>query len=147
MRFPRNTKIFRGPLDAAPFASVLFVLMILLLVQSSLVYTPGVPIRLPETVDLPGTANPKVVVSIDGTGQMYFEHQISEASALKEKLLNAASRSKEPLTLIVQADRATRYELLLNLALIAREVGIRDVLLATRPRVIPMPVSAETAQK
>ena len=106
MRFPRNTKIFRGPLDAAPFASVLFVLMILLLVQSSLVYTPGVPIRLPETVDLPGTANPKVVVSIDGTGQMYFEHQISEASALKEKLLNAASQSKEPLTLIVQADRA-----------------------------------------
>src|SRR5689334_15851472 len=142
MRFPRNTKIFRGPLDAAPFASVLFVLMILLLVQSSLVYTPGVPIRLPETVDLPGTANPKVVVSIDGTGQMYFEHQVSDPAALKEKLLSAASQSKELLTLVVQADRATRYELLLNLALIAGEVGIRDVLLATRPKIVPIAVAA-----
>ena len=42
MKFPRNARVFRGQLDAAPFASVLFLLVLFLLVQSSLVFVPGV---------------------------------------------------------------------------------------------------------
>ena len=46
MKFPRNTKIFRGQFDAAPFAGLLFVFIILLLVHPSLVFLPGVPVNL-----------------------------------------------------------------------------------------------------
>jgi biopolymer transport protein ExbD len=45
MRFARHATIFRGPLDAAAVASVLFLLFIFLLL-SSLLYTPGVLVRL-----------------------------------------------------------------------------------------------------
>ena len=54
MRFPHNTKIFRGQLDAAPFLGVFFLLLIFLLLNSSLVFTPGVEIQLPETANVPG---------------------------------------------------------------------------------------------
>jgi hypothetical protein len=40
MKFPRNARIFRGQLDAAPFAAVLFLLVIFLML-GSLVYTTG----------------------------------------------------------------------------------------------------------
>ena len=48
MKFPRNARISRGHLDAAPFAGVLFCLLIFLLL-ASLVYTPGVLINLPTS--------------------------------------------------------------------------------------------------
>ena len=57
MRFPHNTKIFRGQLDAAPFVGVFFLLVIFLLFNSGLVFTPGVPIRLPEADGLPAADN------------------------------------------------------------------------------------------
>ena len=143
MKFPRNTKIFRGQLDAAPVASVLFVFMILLLLHPAFVFLPGVPVNLPETVDLPGTTNPKAVVVIDRGGQIYFESQAIDESALREQLETAVLKNKGLLTLVVQADKETRHETLVHLAALAREVGIREVLLATRPQLAPVPARPE----
>jgi len=74
MKFPRNARIFRGQLDAAPFAAVLFLLVIFLML-GSLVYTPGVPLQLPVANDLPGTDKPTIAVAIDGNGRLFFENQ------------------------------------------------------------------------
>lgn len=145
MRFPRNTKIFRGQLDAAPFASVLFVFMTLLLLHPALVFLPGVPVNLPESVDLPGTTNPKAVVVIDRAGQIYFDSQAIDEPALKEKLEAAVLKNKGALTLVVQADKETRHDTLVRLAGLAREVGIREVLLATRPQLVPAPSRPQIA--
>ena len=141
MRFPRNTKLFRGQLDAAPFASVLFVFIILLLVQSSLVFTPGISVRLPEAVDLSGTTNPKLVVTVDDGGQIYFQNQITDERSLSERLSSEVNRDEGPLTLLIQADRGAKYDALVKLAIIAREVGIREVFFATRPKLIPVPTA------
>lgn len=137
MKFARNNKIFRGQLDAAPFASVLFVFMILLLLHPTLVFLPGVPVNLPETVDLPGTQNPKAVVVIDRGGQMYFESQAIDEAALKDKLEAAVLKNKGVLTLVVQEDKEAKHETTLRLAVLAREVGIREILFATRPQLVP----------
>lgn len=137
MRFPRNTKIFRAQFDAAPFASLLFVFIILLLVHPALVFLPGIPVDLPQTVDLPGTSNPKAVVVVDRGGQMYYESQAADEATLKEKLEAAVLQNKGVLTLVVQADREAKHEMLVRLAVLAREVGIRDVLIATRPMLLP----------
>ena len=95
MRFPRANKIFRGQLDAAPFAGVFFLLVIFLLLSSSLVFTPGLPISLPDAANLPGTANPTLVVALDATGQIYFENQLTPENQLKVKLRLAAESSRE----------------------------------------------------
>lgn len=71
MKFPRNAKIFRGQLDAAPFAGVLFLLVIFLALNSLLVFVPGVQIKLPVGDSLPGAANPTLVVAADRNGQLY----------------------------------------------------------------------------
>jgi biopolymer transport protein ExbD len=86
---------------------------------------------------LPGTTNPKTVVVIDRGGQMYFESQAIDEAALKEKLEAAVLKDKGALTLVVQADKEARHETLVRLAVLARAVGIREVLLATRPQLVP----------
>ncbi len=141
MRFPHHTKVFRGQLDAAPFLGVFFLLIIFLLLNSSLVFTPGVRISLPEAVNLPGTDKPTAVVAVDADGHFYFENQICDEARLKARLQAAVDRTPEPITLVVQADRKASIEAVVQLGLMARAVGIREMLQAVRPPVTPVPTS------
>lgn len=137
MRFPRNNRIFRGQFDAAPFAGVFFLLVLFLLLHPAFVFVPGVPLHLPEAVDLPGTDRPTVVVAVDEGGQFYFANQVCDEATLAEKLKEAATLAREPLTLVVRADEDVKYKVLARLWLIARNAGIRDMLQATRPPLVP----------
>ena len=141
MRFPHNTKIFRGQLDAAPFVGVFFLLVIFLLLASGMVFTPGVPIKLPEGVNLPGTDKPIAVVAVDGGGHFYFENQLCDEERLKQRLQSAVERSPQALTLVVQVDEEARAKVFMRLSVIARAVGIRDLHYAVRPPVVPAPAT------
>ncbi len=138
MKFPRRAKLFRNPFDMTAYAAVFF-LMVIFLVLGGQRYTPGVKIELPVAGDLPGTDQPTVTVAMDESGRYYFQNQIIEEAALRVQFANAAASSKEPLTLVIQADRAVRQENLVRLALLARDAGIREALLATLPRAVAVP--------
>jgi len=135
MKFPRNARIFRGHLDAAPYAAVLFLLVIFLM-AGSLLYTPGVRLQLPVANDLPGTAKPTVSVAVDKNGRLYYQNQWIEENELRSRLRTAAmeSNEKEPLSLLVHADKDATYEMIVRLTLLAREAGIPEAFLATLPR-------------
>ena len=142
MRFPHNTKIFRGQLDAAPFLGVMFVLVLLLVLASGFVFIPGVKIELPQGADLPGVSGPTAVVAVDTEGHFYFENQLCDEATLKQRLTAAVARSPQALTLVVQADKGAQVEVVnVRLPLLAREVGIRQMLQAVRPPSVPAPVS------
>jgi len=143
MKFPRNVRIFRGQLDMAPFAAVFFLLVIFVMI-GSLVFTPGVRIQLPVADNLPGTDRPTVTIAVDAGGRLFFENQSIGEDELKSRLQAAAKNSREPLTLVVQADKAVTYETLVHLTLLARDAGITDALLATLPPLIAPP--AESAR-
>ncbi len=140
MKFPRNARIFRGRLDAAPWAAVFFLLVIFLML-ATLVYTPGVRVslQLPVADNLPGTDHPTVPVAIDSEGRLYFENQPIGESQLALRLKARVKDSNEPLTLVVLADKAVTYDRLVRLTLLARSAGIREALLATLPRPLASP--------
>jgi biopolymer transport protein ExbD len=138
MRFPRNTKLLRSPFDIAPFAAVFFLLVIFVMLAVFLP-TSGIPLQLPAAGDLPGTDKPSVAVAVDSSGRFYFENQIVNEARLNSALKSAAKNSREPLTLVIHADKSVTYDQLVRLTMLARDAGIRDVLLATLPRVISAP--------
>jgi biopolymer transport protein ExbD len=142
MKFPRNVRIVRGPLDGAPFAAVFFLLVIFVML-SALVYTPGarLQLQLPRAVGLPGTDKPTVSVAVDADGLLYYENQRIDEHDLTSRLRAAAKKSPEPLTLVVQADKSVSYETCLRLALLARDAGIAEAWLATLPRAYAAPAS------
>jgi len=140
MKFPRNARLLRSPFDMAPFVAVFFLLIIFLML-ATLLPTPGLPLRLPASDDLPGTDKPTVAVAIDATGRLFFANQIISENELKSHLRAAAKESREPLTLVIRADKAVTYEQLVRVTLLARDpaIGITNILLATLPRVIGAP--------
>ncbi len=121
----------------APFAAVLFLLVIFLMV-GGLLPIPGV--QVPLAKDLPGTDQPTIAIAVDAGGRYYFANQVIAASKLKSALLTAVHKSREPLTLVVHADKAVTYEQLVRLTLLAHEAQIQNVLLATLPGAVTTPV-------
>jgi biopolymer transport protein ExbD len=90
---------------------------------------------------LPGTDKPTVSVAVDADGRLYYENQWITEAKLRVRLSDAANKSPEPLTLVVQADKSVSYETCLRLALLARDAGISEALLATLPRAYAAPAS------
>jgi len=133
MRFPRNKQIFRGQLDVAAFAGVLFVLLIFVLLHSRLVFTPGVPIHLPEGDDLPGVIGHTIVMAVDANGQYYFDNQLTHEHLLRQRLAQVVGDAREPVTLIIEADESVTWGSLQKLGSLARKAGVKDAVLATRP--------------
>jgi biopolymer transport protein ExbD len=125
MKFPRNARMFRGHLDAAPFAGVFFCLIIFVLLASRL-YTPGVSmIQLPESqTELSGVQGPTLAVAMDPKGQLYFQNQIIQAQKLEVRLREEVKKSTEPLTLVVMADKDVTLEKLDRLFDLGKAAGI-----------------------
>jgi len=138
MKFPRNNRLLRSPFDVAPFAAVFFLLVIFVML-AAILPTPGIPLQLPQADDLPGTDKPSVSVAVDFSGRYYFANQIVNEAELNSALKSAAKNSREPLTLVIHADKSVTYEQLVRLTMLARDAGIQSVLLATLPRVISAP--------
>jgi len=138
MKFPRNARILRSQLDAAPLATVFFLLVIFLLL-GTIVYKPGLHVRLPIAENLPGTDKPTITVLVDAGNRLFFANQLITEPELKTRLRQAVTNAPEPPTLVVQADKAVTYEYLMRLTLLARDTGIREALLAVAPRLAEAP--------
>jgi len=140
MKYPRNVKIFRGQLDASPFVGVLFLLVLFLLLHSRMVFTPGIPLSLPESGEWPGATNRTVIVALDRAGQLYFRNQVTGEDELRRSLATMAEQEVTPMTLVLLADGSVPNENVVRLVTLARDAGVTQTLLATRQPPSPSPV-------
>ena len=140
MKFPRNARILRSQFDVAPFAAVFFIVAIFLML-GALMPVQGLHSQLtpPAADNLPGVEGRTVAMAVDSQGQFYFENQAVTERVLVNGLTVAVKSAREPLTLIIHADRAVTYEQLARLTVLARDLGITNALLATLPRVTDTP--------
>jgi biopolymer transport protein ExbD len=141
MKFPRNARMFKGQLDAAPLACLLFCLLIFLLL-ALVVPVPGIPVHLPDAVPgETGVEGPTVTVALDvggsqnTNGVLYYQQQIISESDLQRRLKEEVKKSPAPLTLVVQADKSVTLEQYNRLMRVATAAGIKEIRQTTLPRV------------
>jgi biopolymer transport protein ExbD len=111
---------------------VVFVLLFFMLFGGYLVLPVGTRLELPPGGSRSGTwtGDAFLVVAVDAGEQCYFENQIvPDLAILKTRLTARANAPKGPRKLYLQADRSVRYERLQELATLAREAGLSEILL------------------
>ena len=133
MKFPRNARVTKGSLEAAPWAAVMFLLVIFIML-GGLLYTPGVHVQLPVAEEMPGTDKFPIRVALDAAGQLFFENQHISETGLTNRVREIVLASPEKPALVVQADKGATYESLVRLMQLARSAGIETTVLATAPR-------------
>jgi len=143
MKFPRNARIFRGQLDAAPFVSVFFLLVIFVLLGKYL-YAPGIHVALPTAGNLvlPGPEGPTISVAVT-TNAIYFGDQAVSENDFSNRLSAARLKFSEPPTLILMQDKDVTWEKLMHLGEIAQQAGIENLHLAILPRVYDRAATAK----
>ena len=82
---------------------------------------------------MPGVFGQTRVVAVDANGQFYFDNQITHARLLYQRLKDEVNDSREPITLIIQADESVSAKKIKELLVLARRAGVRDAAWATRP--------------
>jgi len=139
MRYQRNLKPFTGRLDVAPVAGVLFLLVLFLLLQTSLAPVPGLRVELPAVnlLEAPAGPGPVLVVTVDQHEMVYFEHQVIGDDELRARLAAKSAQTRTPLSLLVQADASVKHAAVVRLAALARQAGVRDIVIGTRPPLFP----------
>ena len=132
MKFTRTLKPLKGQFELAPYLCVVFVLLFFMLFGGYLVLPVGTRLELPQGGSRIGTwtGDPFLVVAVDASEQCYFENQIvPDLDVLKARLTARANAPKGPRKLYLQADRSVHYERLQQLASLAREAGLSEILL------------------
>jgi biopolymer transport protein ExbD len=81
-----------------------------------------------------------VVVAVDLGGQYYYRNQVITEEKLPEELRQALDQAREPLSLLILADRMARLESAVRLLSMARELGFEQAWMGARPPPSPVPV-------
>lgn len=134
MKFRCSAKPLDDVLDAGPFAAVMFLVLIMLLLHSAIAPAPGVRVQLPEVAAARRSASigPQLVVTIDQNELVYFEHQVVSEDQLRDKLASKVRAGRQPVQFMLLADDNVRQGAVLRIATLARDCGIGEVIVATR---------------
>src|SRR4051812_45771126 len=95
MRFQRQAKIFCGPLDPAPVAGLLM-LVVLFVLLFSLVYTPGVMVEASAAIP-----DPDGVIMVTRNKEVIFQGNTYKSAEFAE-LRNAIAQAPASVTLSVR---------------------------------------------
>ena len=140
--FPRKTRLLKGGAwDAAPFFCVLFPCAIFLLFQSQLVRPTGTVITLPlggtNTTALIPPGRVLLSVAVDAGGRIYFDNRLLDETQLGAELAARLGRlppnALAEVVLVLEADREVTYATLDRVGRIARDAGIRELVLTALP--------------
>ncbi|HTG43066.1 MAG TPA: biopolymer transporter ExbD [Verrucomicrobiae bacterium] len=94
MRYSRNVKIFRGGVDAAPFAGLFFVVVMFMMLFYSHIFFPGVPVKLTDEEGPPEMKRRSARVL--SSGEIEFLGQSYSMPALKEEIQARAQKGTLP---------------------------------------------------
>jgi biopolymer transport protein ExbD len=111
---------------------VVFLLLIFIVLSSPFVLQTGQKVELPADAHPTDFSFQTLVVTVSRDNLLFFNGQPTTFEALRESLTRAAQETRNA-ELIVKADRQVTHEVMTKIFSIAREAGIKDVNLATRP--------------
>ncbi|QID19711.1 biopolymer transporter ExbD [Nitrogeniibacter mangrovi] len=119
-------------INTTPLVDVMLVLLIIFMITAPLL-THSVKIDLPSASNQPTEAKPDAItVSLDETGQLFWDDQPISEDELVQRLDTAATRTPQP-EMHLRADRNTRYEAIARLMAEARQAGIEKLGFITVP--------------
>jgi len=130
VRYPRNIKIFRGGVDAAPFAGLFFATVLFLVLLYSHVFFPGVPIVLSDAEGAPEIGERTVAVRKDGT--VRFLGESMDLAGLQAALREGGQRGDLPKRVVMENEAGSDEGLQKRVEDLLKEAGLSIKVPGTR---------------
>ncbi|GAB6091334.1 ExbD/TolR family protein [Spirochaeta dissipatitropha] len=120
--------------DLVPMIDVVFQLVVFFMVSSTFVLTPGIALNLPESGSAESIVTTPTVVTVAGPGEYYVNRDPFSLSGLDQYFseLNESWPENEPRGIVIEGDRNTSYESIVQVLDVLRRNDFRGVSLKTR---------------
>ena len=117
-------------MNLIPLIDIMLVLMIIFLVTAT-VANPSIPLSLPKTTAEIIDPPPETIqVSINAKGEVAWDDKIIPLDELQDRLNTAGKAAQQP-TIILKADKDSRYDTVAQVMSRASEAGLSDIAFAT----------------
>lgn len=130
MRYPRNVKIFRGGVDAAPFAGLFFSTVLFMVLFYSHVFFPGVPVALADEEETAELTDRTVKVLKDRS--VRFLGTVYDPAAFQEELAARVKRGDLPSRVILENELGAPTDFVTHVGNLLKEAGVRLKLPSSR---------------
>jgi biopolymer transport protein ExbD len=131
VRYQRNVKIFRGGVDAAPFAGLFFVVVLFMMLFYSHVFFPGVPIKL-DAVEAPPPEMTARSIRILESGKIEFLGDSYDTTGLKQELQRRTQKGTLPRRLLLESELGVKETRVTQIENLLKDAGIGIKLPGTR---------------
>jgi biopolymer transport protein ExbD len=123
---------FNPEINTTPLVDVMLVLLIIFMITIP-VMNNSVKIDLPRATAQPNEEKPETVnLSIDASGQVFWNKELLDESQLKARIAIAAEKEPQP-ELHLRADRTTPYEKVAQVMAAAQTGGLTKMGFITEP--------------
>jgi biopolymer transport protein ExbD len=144
MRFKRRVEIFRGQLELTPLVDVVLLLLIFFVLTSSLIFSPGLKVDLPESAMSTDVQTSDLVVTITEKNEVYFRGKLISPlegyEELRDKLRDIKDKvapGDETPRLIINADEKIPWGRVFHIMDIGWGEGFLTQFVGVRPKETP----------
>jgi biopolymer transport protein ExbD len=120
----------KSSINIIPMIDVIFFLLVFFMLFTTFRTTPeGIEMQLPKAVTATEQNTENFIVQIDSEGNYYYQDQSLDLNQIISEA-EAANNENTNLTIVISADKSTRYENVVSLMDGLRNVGITRLALA-----------------
>lgn len=126
-----NQAIMMSEINMTPLIDVMLVLLIVFMItlpaihQALNIELPSTPSQIPEN-----TTTKAIDLAIDAQGKVYWNQILIDHESLAQKMQSVASQAPD---IQLRADRATRYEYVAEVMVMAQKNGLNNLNIMTQP--------------
>mgnify|MGYP001587078144 CR=1 FL=1 len=131
MKFKQHLQIEDARLDMVPLINCIFLLLIFFLLTSNFMSQSGIKISLPKAVTSEVVQGDTIVITVTSDNRFYLNETPITLVELKSKLEKASNT--EPI--LIKADRDVTLSKVVNIWDFCRDLGIKQVNIATNQEV------------
>ncbi|HAZ10868.1 MAG: hypothetical protein A2047_00635 [Omnitrophica bacterium GWA2_41_15] len=131
MRFKQNLHIEARVIDMVPLINCVYLLLIFFLLTSNFISQSGIKISLPKAVTSEVVQGNTIVITVTSDNRFYLNETPVTLVELKSKLEKASNA--EPI--LIKADRDVTLSKVVNIWDFCRDLGIKQVNIATNQEV------------
>ena len=116
-------------IDLTPMLDVVFIMLIFFIVSASFVKESGIDVNKPEAVSTQQKDTASLLIAIDENNQIWINKNKVELGSLKANILRMHAENPQG-TLVIQADKQSMNETLVQVMDAARQAGISNMAIA-----------------
>jgi biopolymer transport protein ExbD len=127
-RFSRSEE--ESDINLTPMLDVVFIMLIFFIVTATFIKQAGVDVFRPEALTAEQKPTVSVLVAISDKGEIWIDKKRVDPSAVRANIERIHAENPKG-GLVVQADKAAKYEKLMIVLSAARAAGLTDVAIST----------------